>query len=65
MTVRVKRGGAGAGARRDDATELKRMKPNFSFRRVSEVMEGVRLQGMRAAASKTNLQVSGITDEGN
>ncbi|KAJ8734228.1 hypothetical protein PYW07_014779 [Mythimna separata] len=56
VTVRVKRGGAGAGARRDEASEPKRMKPNFSFRRVSEVMEGVRLQGMRAAASKSNLQ---------
>uniref|UniRef100_A0A2A4K7V1 PDZ domain-containing protein 8 n=1 Tax=Heliothis virescens TaxID=7102 RepID=A0A2A4K7V1_HELVI len=56
VTVRVKRGGNGAGARRDEASEPKRMKPNFSFRRVSEVMEGVRLQGMRAAASKSNLQ---------
>ncbi|XP_047036613.1 PDZ domain-containing protein 8 isoform X2 [Helicoverpa zea] len=56
VTVRVKRGGSGAAARRDEASEPKRMKPNFSFRRVSEVMEGVRLQGMRAAASKSNLQ---------
>ncbi|XP_075988143.1 PDZ domain containing 8 isoform X2 [Anticarsia gemmatalis] len=57
VTVRVRRGGGGAAARRDDS-ETKRMKPNFSFRRVSEVMEGVRLQGMRAAASKTSLQDS-------
>ncbi|XP_022825186.1 PDZ domain-containing protein 8 isoform X2 [Spodoptera litura] len=56
VTVRVKRGGNGAGVRRDEANEPKRIKPNFSFRRVSEVMEGVRLQGMRAAASKSNLQ---------
>ncbi|XP_035430393.1 PDZ domain-containing protein 8 isoform X2 [Spodoptera frugiperda] len=56
VTVRVKRGGNGAGVRRDEASEPKRIKPNFSFRRVSEVMEGVRLQGMRAAASKSNLQ---------
>ncbi|CAH0600736.1 unnamed protein product [Chrysodeixis includens] len=58
VTVRVKRGGSGACARRDEAAEPKRIKPNFSFRRVSEVMEGVRLQGMRAAASKSNLQDS-------
>lgn len=57
--MRVKRGGNGAGVRRDEASEPKRIKPNFSFRRVSEVMEGVRLQGMRAAASKSNLQVGG------
>ncbi|CAB3257203.1 unnamed protein product [Arctia plantaginis] len=56
VTVRVRRGGAGAAARRDDSNEPKRIKPNFSFRRVSEVMEGVRLQGIRAAASKSNLQ---------
>jgi hypothetical protein len=56
VTVRVRRGGACAGARRDDA-EPRRVRANFTFRRVSEVMEGVRLQGMRAAASRTNLQV--------
>lgn len=40
------------------------MRANFSFRRVSEVMEGVRLQGMRATVSKTNLQVRSITNNG-
>ncbi|XP_028033493.1 PDZ domain-containing protein 8 isoform X2 [Bombyx mandarina] len=59
VTVRVRRGGSGNSARREDnAVEPKRIKPNFSFRRVSEVMEGVRLQGIRAAASKSNLQES-------
>lgn len=60
MTVRVRRGGSGAAGagRREECSETKKIKPNFSFRRVSEVMEGVRLQGMRAAASKSNLQVS-------
>ncbi|KAL4709784.1 hypothetical protein ACJJTC_001238 [Scirpophaga incertulas] len=59
VTVRVRRGGASAGARRDEATpEPRRVRANFTFRRVSEVMEGVRLQGMRAATSKTNLQES-------
>ncbi|XP_038209354.1 PDZ domain-containing protein 8 isoform X1 [Zerene cesonia] len=53
VTVRVRRGGAGGTARRDD--EPKRLRTNFSFRRVSEVMEGVRLQGMRSAASKNNI----------
>ncbi|XP_031769953.2 PDZ domain-containing protein 8 isoform X2 [Galleria mellonella] len=65
VTVRVRR-----GARREDAltasgtsanitaasNEPRRMRTNFTFRRVSEVMEGVRLQGMRAATSRTNLQ---------
>ncbi|XP_050674234.1 PDZ domain-containing protein 8 isoform X2 [Leptidea sinapis] len=46
VTVRVRRGGAGGNTRRDD--EPKRLRTNFSFRRVSEVMEGVRLQGMRS-----------------
>ncbi|XP_014369658.2 PDZ domain-containing protein 8 isoform X2 [Papilio machaon] len=57
VTVRVRRGGAGAagttGARRED--EPRRLRTNFSFRRVSEVMEGVRLQSMRAATSRNNL----------
>ncbi|XP_072935165.1 PDZ domain-containing protein 8 isoform X2 [Epargyreus clarus] len=56
VTVRVRRGGAGGAARRDD--EPRRLRTNFSFRRVSEVMEGVRLQGMRSAVSKNNLQES-------
>ncbi|KAM3966500.1 PDZ domain containing 8 [Aphomia sociella] len=59
VTVRVRR-----GAKRDDAltvaaaaaAEPRRMRTNFTFRRVSEVMEGVRLQGMKAAVSRTNLQ---------
>ncbi|KAJ0180990.1 hypothetical protein K1T71_003075 [Dendrolimus kikuchii] len=61
VTVRVRRGGsggAGAGRREECSSETKRIKPNFSFRRVSEVMEGVRLQGMRATASKSNIQES-------
>ncbi|XP_060810385.1 PDZ domain-containing protein 8 [Amyelois transitella] len=66
VTVRVRRGGTTAGGmRREDslsagaAGETKRgMRTNFTFRRVSEVMEGVRLQGMRATASKANLQES-------
>ncbi|XP_013144732.1 PREDICTED: PDZ domain-containing protein 8 [Papilio polytes] len=63
VTVRVRRGGAGSaggaagagapGARRED--EPRRLRTNFSFRRVSEVMEGVRLQSMRAATSRNNL----------
>ncbi|XP_046973213.1 PDZ domain-containing protein 8 isoform X1 [Vanessa cardui] len=53
VTVRVRRGGSGGSARRED--EPRKLRTNFSFRRVSEVMEGVRLQGMRSAASKTNL----------
>ncbi|XP_059054169.1 PDZ domain-containing protein 8 isoform X2 [Achroia grisella] len=67
VTVRVRR-----GARRDDAlitsglaagasaasTEPRRLRTNFTFRRVSEVMEGVRLQGMKAATSRTNLHES-------
>ncbi|CAH2100253.1 unnamed protein product [Euphydryas editha] len=53
VTVRVRRGGANGAARRED--EPKRLRTNFSFRRVSEVMEGVRLQGMRTAVSKTNI----------
>ncbi|CAK1548194.1 unnamed protein product [Leptosia nina] len=56
VTVRVRRGGAGGATRRDD--EPKRLRTNFSFRRVSEVMEGVRLQGMRSATSKNNVQES-------
>ncbi|XP_028176966.1 PDZ domain-containing protein 8 [Ostrinia furnacalis] len=57
VTVRVRRGGTNGNARRDDtAPEPRRVRPNFTFRRVSEVMEGVRLQGMRAAASRSNLQ---------
>ncbi|CAH0722308.1 unnamed protein product, partial [Brenthis ino] len=56
VTVRVRRGGAGGSARRED--EPKRLRTNFSFRRVSEVMEGVRLQGMRTAVSKNNLTES-------
>ncbi|XP_045513611.1 PDZ domain-containing protein 8 isoform X2 [Pieris brassicae] len=56
VTVRVRRGGAGGVTRRDD--EPKRLRTNFSFRRVSEVMEGVKgLQGMRSA-SKNNVQDS-------
>ncbi|CAK1599486.1 unnamed protein product [Parnassius mnemosyne] len=59
VTVRVRRGGTGGtgagtgGTRRED--EPRRLRTNFSFRRVSEVMEGVRLQSMRAAASRNNL----------
>lgn len=60
VTVRVRRGGTSAAARRDESNEPKRIKPNFSFRRVSEVMEGVRLQGIRATASKSSLQVKYI-----
>ncbi|XP_063828948.1 PDZ domain-containing protein 8 [Ostrinia nubilalis] len=57
VTVRVRRGGTNGNACRDDtAPEPRRVRPNFTFRRVSEVMEGVRLQGMRAAASRSNLQ---------
>lgn len=57
--MRVRRGGGCYAARREEGTgDLKKIKPNFSFRRVSEVMEGVRLQGMRATASKSNLPVS-------
>lgn len=59
VTVRVRRGGTGGSARRED--EPKRLRTNFSFRRVSEVMEGVRLQGMRTAVSKNNLTVSVIS----
>ncbi|KAG6457059.1 hypothetical protein O3G_MSEX010102 [Manduca sexta] len=59
VTVRVRRGGGYGTVRRDDASgEPKRMKPNFSFRRVSEVMEGVRLQSMRGVATKSNVQES-------
>lgn len=58
VTVRVRRGGGGGAARREEPAEPKRMKTNFSFRRVSEVMEGVRLQSMRAAASRSNASVS-------
>lgn len=58
VTVRVRRGGATNVTKRDDLTvEPKKTKTNFSFRRVSEVMEGVRLQGMRSGVSRTNLQV--------
>ncbi|XP_061383034.1 PDZ domain-containing protein 8 [Danaus plexippus] len=53
VTVRVKRGGLVGSTRRDE--EPRRLRTNFSFRRVSEVMEGVRLQGMRATVSKNNL----------
>ncbi|XP_049885200.1 PDZ domain-containing protein 8 [Pectinophora gossypiella] len=56
VTVRVRRGGNTSTARREELTEPKRMRANFSFRRVSEVMEGVRMQGMRSAVSKTSLQ---------
>lgn len=58
VTIRLQRGGSGSAARREENLEPKRIRPNFSFRRVSEVMEGVRLQGMRAAGSKSSLQVS-------
>ncbi|CAH0405790.1 unnamed protein product [Chilo suppressalis] len=59
VTVRVRRGGASSVVRRDESTtETRRVRTNFTFRRVSEVMEGVRLQSMRAAASRTNLQES-------
>lgn len=62
VTVRVRRGGSDAVTRRDDLTvEPKKMRSNFSFRRVSEVMEGVRLQGIRATTSRTNLQVNNFT----
>ncbi|XP_034824149.1 PDZ domain-containing protein 8 [Maniola hyperantus] len=53
VTVRVRRGGSGGSTRRED--EPKRLRTNFSFRRVSEVMEGVRIQGIRTASSKNNL----------
>lgn len=56
VTVRVRRGGSGGSTRRED--EPKRLRTNFSFRRVSEVMEGVRIQGIRATTSKNNLTVS-------
>ncbi|XP_073967480.1 PDZ domain containing 8 isoform X3 [Choristoneura fumiferana] len=55
VTIRLRRGGPTPSVRREDSTEGRRSR-NFSFRRVSEVMEGVRLQGMRAAGSKTSLQ---------
>ncbi|KAJ2946604.1 hypothetical protein O0L34_g12660 [Tuta absoluta] len=59
VTVRVRRGGNNGSARREELAEPKKLRGNFSFRRVSEVMEGVRLQGMRAAGgSKGNLQDS-------
>ncbi|KAG7303969.1 hypothetical protein JYU34_010889 [Plutella xylostella] len=56
VTVRVRRGGASAQPRREEVVEPKKLRSNFSFRRVSEVMEGVRLQGMRAGGSKGSLQ---------
>lgn len=59
VTIRLRRGGPTPAVRREDSTEGRRSR-NFSFRRVSEVMEGVRLQGMRAAGSKTSLQVARI-----
>ncbi|XP_048005636.1 PDZ domain-containing protein 8 isoform X1 [Leguminivora glycinivorella] len=55
VTIRLRRGGTTPPVRREDSTDGRRARTNFSFRRVSEVMEGVRLQGMRAAASKTSL----------
>lgn len=59
MTVRVRRGGGVTSMRREEPpVEPKRMKTNFSFRRVSEVMEGVRLQSMRSAASRSTASVS-------
>ncbi|XP_041973909.1 PDZ domain-containing protein 8 isoform X2 [Aricia agestis] len=53
VTVRVRRGGSGNSTRRED--EPKKLRTNFSFRRVSEVMEGVRMQGMGKNASKSSL----------
>lgn len=63
--MRVRRGGSNNTIRREESTDssTKRMRANFSFRRVSEVMEGVRLQGMRATVSKTNLQVRNLAFE--
>lgn len=58
VTIRIRRGGAGGVLKREDlSTESKKLRSNFSFRRVSEVMEGVRLQGMRSNSTKTNVQV--------
>lgn len=57
--MRVRRGGACGGGRREEGltagNEPRRMRTNFTFRRVSEVMEGVRLQGMRATGSRANV----------
>ncbi|XP_063373965.1 PDZ domain-containing protein 8 isoform X4 [Cydia amplana] len=61
VTIRLRRGGGAPAVRREDPADGRRARTNFSFRRVSEVMEGVRLQGMRAAASKTSLHTEDTT----